>query len=62
MAPKVVSQGVVSQGLVVSDVSHRDLYRSIWAPTFLLAGGGLTLAWITFLGYELIGLVEMALS
>ena len=62
MAPKVVSQGVVSQGLEVSDVSDRDLYRRMWVPTFLIAGGGLTLAWIALLAYELIGLVEMALS
>jgi hypothetical protein len=34
----------------------------MWVPTFLIAGGGLTLAWIALLAYELIGLVEMALS
>ena len=42
--------------------SDAPLFLSrIWAPAFLIAGLGLTLAWIAFLGYELIGLVEMAL-
>ena len=62
MTPKVVSEGVVvPQGLEVSDLSDPDLYQRIWAPAFLVAGAGLTLGWIAFLGYELIGLVEMAL-
>ena len=50
-----------SSGLEVSDVSDPKLYQRIWAPAFLVAGAGLTLGWIVFLAYELIGLVEMAL-
>jgi hypothetical protein len=46
---------------VVSEVSDAYLYRRIWVPAFLIAGVGLTLAWIALLGYGLVGLVEMAL-
>ena len=42
--------------------SDAPLFLSrIWAPTLLIAGFGLTLAWTALLGYELIELVGMAL-
>jgi hypothetical protein len=46
---------------VVSEVSDAYLFRRILIPAFLITGVGLTFVWIAFLGYELVGLVEMAL-
>ena len=62
MAPEVVSEvSELSQVSQISEVSDPYLYGRIWVPAFLIAGVGVTLAWIVLLGYELIGLVEMAL-
>ena len=43
---------------VVSDASH---FRRAWPTALLIAGLGLAVVWIALLGYELIGLVGMAL-
>jgi len=41
--------------------AREPLFRRIWPQAMIVLGLGLTMAWICFLGYEVVKLIEMAI-
>lgn len=47
----------VASEAVTMGKSCDPLFQRIWPPAFLASALGLTVAWVSFLGYELVSLI-----
>jgi hypothetical protein len=45
---------ITGDASLVATASSEPLFHRIWPPVFIVCGLGLTTAWVSFLGYEVV--------
>ncbi len=47
--------------MTLASNAREPLFQRIWPPAAIACGLGATVAWVSFLGYGLVSLIELAL-